>query len=253
MKHFLTLALFACSLVGYTQVSALFNPDYNGDSQIGVDDILGVLSHYDTAWDGNPNLGSVIYQGHSYKTVTINGREWMAENLRATAFQNGDAISDVSGNSEWNNQTSPALCGFAYPYLDEFFGKLYNGYAALDSRNVCPTSWHVPTSEEWIELALLLGDQPSSNFTGGNKWKSQIGWSESANGSNVSGFSALPSSYRHFSGSLVENYNHTGWWTSTQVNETSTEMIWLFESDQVSHVGYLNNAGYPIRCIKDSE
>ena len=51
MKHFLTLALFACSIVGYTQISASFNPDYNGDGYVGVDDILGVLSHYDTPWE----------------------------------------------------------------------------------------------------------------------------------------------------------------------------------------------------------
>ena len=60
MKHFLTLALFACSLVGYTQVSASFNPDYNGDGYVGVDDILGVLSHYDTAWEADAAQNMVV-------------------------------------------------------------------------------------------------------------------------------------------------------------------------------------------------
>lgn len=60
MKYFLTLALFACSLVGYTQVSASFNPDYNGDGYVGVDDILGVLSHYDTPWEAGAAENIVI-------------------------------------------------------------------------------------------------------------------------------------------------------------------------------------------------
>ena len=36
----------------FAQSNTLFNPDYNGDGFIGVDDILGALSFYDTAWDG---------------------------------------------------------------------------------------------------------------------------------------------------------------------------------------------------------
>tara|TARA_B110000003_G_scaffold274752_1_gene315502 strand:- start:932 stop:1810 length:879 start_codon:yes stop_codon:yes gene_type:complete len=60
MKYFLTLALFACSLVGYTQVSASFNPDYNGDGYVGVDDILGVLSHYDTPWEADAAENMVV-------------------------------------------------------------------------------------------------------------------------------------------------------------------------------------------------
>lgn len=60
MKYFLTLALFACSLVGHTQVSASFNPDYNGDGYVGVDDILGVLSHYDTPWEAGAAENMVV-------------------------------------------------------------------------------------------------------------------------------------------------------------------------------------------------
>ena len=60
MKYFLTLALFACSLTGYTQVSASFNPDYNGDGYVGVDDILGVLSHYDTPWEAGAAENMVV-------------------------------------------------------------------------------------------------------------------------------------------------------------------------------------------------
>ena len=43
----------------FAQSNTLFNPDYNGDGFIGVDDILGALSFYDNAWDGP--VAIVIY------------------------------------------------------------------------------------------------------------------------------------------------------------------------------------------------
>ena len=47
------------STSGFAQSNTLFNPDYNGDGFIGVDDILGALSFYDNAWDGP--VAIVIY------------------------------------------------------------------------------------------------------------------------------------------------------------------------------------------------
>ena len=53
------LAWFLLSTPSFAQSNTLFNPDYNGDGFIGVDDILGALSFYDNAWDGP--VANVIY------------------------------------------------------------------------------------------------------------------------------------------------------------------------------------------------
>ena len=64
MKNALSLACMLLvgillSTSGFAQSNTLFNPDYNGDGFIGVDDILGALSFYDNAWDGP--VAIVIY------------------------------------------------------------------------------------------------------------------------------------------------------------------------------------------------
>ena len=45
------LAGFMMSTASFAQSNTLFNPDYNGDGFIGVDDILGALSFYGNIWD----------------------------------------------------------------------------------------------------------------------------------------------------------------------------------------------------------
>ena len=54
MRLLFTIVIFALSLNAISQsTNYYFNPDYNGDSFIGIDDILGVLTAYDNAWSYN--------------------------------------------------------------------------------------------------------------------------------------------------------------------------------------------------------
>jgi len=36
-------------------------------------------------------------------------------------------------------------------------GGLYNGYAVVDSRGLCPAGFHVSTEAAWIDMELALG------------------------------------------------------------------------------------------------
>jgi len=87
-----------------------------------------------------------------YKTVTIGSQVWMAENLKVTHYRNGDQITSSKGLS-WPNTDEGARCELNdHPANIETFGKLYNGYAVMDSRKLAPEGWHIPSEQEIEKL-----------------------------------------------------------------------------------------------------
>lgn len=127
----------------------------------------------------------------------------MAQNLRTTKYKNGDAVPNVSNNFDWSNLGSGAYCwytnsnGFEQPY-----GKLYNWYAVIDSRGLCPTGWHVPSDAEWTTLTDYLG---GTSIAGGKmKETSTTHWiSPDSGATNESGFTGLPGGNRNSDGTFL--------------------------------------------------
>jgi uncharacterized protein (TIGR02145 family) len=97
------------------------------------------------------DTGSVSdIDGNSYKTVKIGNNTWMAENLKTTKFNDGSQIPNVTGNHEWGSLSCGAYCWYNNDENNkEEYGALYNQYVVMDSRNICPTGWHLPTPAEW--------------------------------------------------------------------------------------------------------
>ena len=75
----------------------------------------------------------------------------------------------------------------------ENYGRLYNAYAAMDERGLCPAGWHVPTGAIgtccWKWWARIT---PES----GTALKSTSGWSYNGYGTDDVGFAGLPGGYR---------------------------------------------------------
>ena len=152
----------------------------------------------------NPNLtyGTVSdIDSNVYKTITIGTQTWMAQNLNTTHYQNGDSIINANTNAKWNI-AGPAFVKYPYSKAsnwDSIYGKLYNGYAVIDTRNICPTGWHVPTDAEWKILYNYLGGEAIAvgqkiQETGTTHWKTEYGISTGV--TNESGFTALPGGTR---------------------------------------------------------
>jgi uncharacterized protein (TIGR02145 family) len=141
---------------------------------------------------------------------------------------------------------------------------LYNWHAVVDSRNVCPTGWHVPTDAEWSALINYL--DPNANGgntepnTAGGKMKSigtQLWQSPNLDATNESGFSALPGGQRWLDGTFqplgslggLESYGC--WWSNTQ----ETGAAWYRNIVNNDGSAYRSNApfsvGNSIRCLKD--
>ena len=105
MKHLLTLAtlVFATSCFGQDECDLTY--DGNGDGVVGSADLIDLLAEVGTCIDsvfvqcGDP----LLFDDHLYNTVSIADRCWFAENLRTRVYSNGDPISTVSGDDEWQD------------------------------------------------------------------------------------------------------------------------------------------------------
>jgi uncharacterized protein (TIGR02145 family) len=153
--------------------------------------------------------------------ILIGFQTWMTENLNVETFSNGDLISEAKTREELGKlckENKPPWCYYDNePKNGTKCGKLYNWYAVNDTRGLAPKDWHVPSSLEWAELSKFLG---GDNFSG-KKLKYSEGWSyngKAGNGTNQSGFSALPGGYlANYSGWVFENIGRYGcWWSSTE-------------------------------------
>jgi uncharacterized protein (TIGR02145 family) len=70
------------------------------------------------------------------------------------------------------------------------YGRLYNWNAA---KTACPAGWHLPSREEWGNLAKAAGGTGEYGTGGkaGKKLKAKSGWDNKGNGTDDYGFSVL--------------------------------------------------------------
>ncbi|MCE2712818.1 MAG: T9SS type A sorting domain-containing protein [Cryomorphaceae bacterium] len=205
------------------------------------------------------NLISVIGQtvsdidGNVYNTVSIGNQVWLGENLKVTKYNNQDPISLVLDDTQWSTETQAAYCYYQGDISNtNNYGNLYNWYVVNNSKNVCPTGYHVPSITEWEELITFLG----GNAVAGGKLK-EIGfahWLDPNTGAdNSSGFTLLPSGWRAHNNGFYESLSYMAYvWSSTSVDASSSSIILAgydspacYTSD--SHI----RTGLPIRCLKD--
>lgn len=215
-------------------------------------------SNYSTAIENSIELNfpdgttsTIKYNGYTYQTIYINGREWFAENLQTSKFQNGDNIPNVSDSSTWSELSTPGYCFYNNDQKthENNYGALYNWYAVI-SRDLCPIGWHVPTDAEWSQLTDYLGGYEVA----GSKLKNTTGWKDNRNGNNESGFSALPGGYRSSNGSFY-NIGHLGyWWSSKWVFDTNSawsRYLGYGTSGGIGRGGRSMGSGFSVRCIRD--
>ncbi|MFN5069819.1 MAG: FISUMP domain-containing protein [Bacteroidota bacterium] len=187
----------------------------------------------------------------SIKQVQIGTQIWMAQNSNVDHFRNGSLIPQARTDEEWleaGDNHLPAWCYYNNdPAYGEKYGKLYNWYAVMDSRGLCPTGWHVPSDAEWTILENYLGSEA------GTKLKASYGWYEGGNGTNSSGFSGLPGGYRY---SHLGFFNGVGffgyWWSSTESSSTSAWGRALGYNDGgANRPNYSKRSGFSVLCLRD--
>jgi len=208
------------------------------------------------------NTGTFVDErdGREYKWGKIGDQVWMAENL---AYDMG------SGCWAYDNDESNV----------EISGRLYTWEVATDA---CPSGWHLPSKDEWIELAKYLANN-GYNYDGSKGGSSdkiakamaaKFGWdTENEDGdvgfnqqrNNSSGFSSLP-------GGVLMHDNYLGgdgkwhftgqnttavWWSSSSGNQYYAFHAIIFSSSprlELRDKGTIycrKTNGHSVRCIKD--
>jgi uncharacterized protein (TIGR02145 family) len=179
-------------------------------------------------------------EGNRYPLFMIGSRVWMAGNLRTRTFRNGEKIPFLQQQNEWA-KSQGAACSLSEP--DETAGGdgglLYNWKAVNDKKGLCPGGWHVPSDQEWLDLAESLG---------GIK-KAAIQLSEAGDPP----FSA-PARFRFGNGEYsAEEGNSSQWWSVNPGDSPTPRNIMVNGMPkQVLFVGTQVDVGISLRCIKDN-
>lgn len=235
----------------------------------------------------------VLLLGASFEvysqSVKIGNQVWMTKNLDVDTFRNGDKIQEAKTDEEWKragDNKKPAWCYYNNePTNGAKYGKLYNWYAINDLRGLAPQGWHIPAAEDWMKLALELGN----DTTTGAKLKTTSGWGQwetnlscsnckteseegklkcevcrgsgvtgksvfSLNGNNESGFYGLPGGARKSTGEFVLIGLYTMWWSTTE--KTDLKAYYLdIDPGKKGKVRFDDSSkkaiGQSVRCLRD--
>jgi uncharacterized protein (TIGR02145 family) len=217
--------------------------------------------------------------GKTYKTVTIKGKVWMAQNLDYDYKVHKDPLHD--GDEEDPDfecdDTHPCVERLVYEYADQdqakLFGRLYSWAAAIDSaslaraetpltcgtgttctlptkvQGICPPDWRLPSFKEFLELAESACDSMFNVYCLTQEALfSTDGWNSEKNaGENWLGISLYPSGWYNFE-------------TSTEGQAGSGAFYWTASESSNANAYYHSGWGYStitkqralaVRCIQD--
>jgi len=99
-------------------------------------------------------------------------------------------------------------------------GLLYTWEAA---KKACPSDWHLSTDSEWSMLVNKFGGTDKA----GKALKSIKGWDEDGNGTNSSGFNALPAGIRR--GNRYEWVNLFRFWATSTPRDKKGKGTWVWD------------------------
>ncbi len=206
------------------------------------------------------------YDGNTYKVVKIGNQCWMAENLATKHYADGTPIPHITDNTTWHNQseTDKAWC---YPSNSssngDTYGALYTWAAAMNEESssnsnpsgvqgICPDGWHLPSGNEWEELADYLGGYSIAGVKlkekGTTLWKSP---NEGA--TNSSGFSGRPSGFRDTGGSFYDIGETALFWSSYSSGGMMADRFKIFYQYKMSSLTFSDKEfGFSVRCVKNN-
>jgi len=192
--------------------------------------------------------------GNTYGTTLIDGECWMRDNLRVTKLNDGTAIPEVQGDTDWYNQTGPARSSYDNSSANaDDYGYLYN-FFTVQTGKLCPTGWHLPSDTDIEDLQTSLG---GALIAGGRmKVNGTTHWdSPNTGGTNSSGFAGKGGGFRYAGGSFAEKGQTAYFWTTKVVSNgfTAKPYSLKYNSEALGLYGlaWLQESGFSCRCVRD--
>jgi uncharacterized protein (TIGR02145 family) len=197
-------------------------------------------------------VDSTLNNTKEYKAVTISNQTWMVANLNVNVFLNGDTIPEAKSVNDWisaSKNEQAAWCYYDNTISDgQSLGKLYNWYAVNDKRGLVPEGWRVPSKADFEQLVKNLGGEKLA----GAKLKSISGWGDKSNGTNESGFNAIPSGMRQFNGGYSNETDYSYFWSSTDRPGDNAWYFGLSNKNSIAKTFFSQKGnGFSVRCIKN--
>ena len=169
--------------------------------------------------------------GNPYNTIEIGNQVWMAKNLNAKYYPNGNEIVSFCYN---HDTTYCNNYGRLYPW-----SSIVGGVNNDSLLNICPMGWHVPTDKEWDILMDTLGGivYAGIKLRKGTKTNFHFQW-----GGNYQ--PALDVF------SFIDR--KTYYWSSTEYNSTSAWMRMTgFNTKNINRSTVPKEFAFSIRCVMD--
>lgn len=165
----------------------------------------------------------------SYRTIQVDGREWMADNL---------------------NFKSPN--SFCYKDEDDqcmAYGRLYSWGSA---NSACPAGFRLPSHADFESLWTAAG----ADFNAGYLLKTDYGWNGDTNGNDTLKFSAMPAGNRFDDETYGNMAKFAFFWSSDDSAEgipQGSARVWYLTSKSMAF-GYMakpKEFGFSVRCVRD--
>ncbi len=177
-----------------------------------------------------------------YHTVLIGTQCWMKENLRTTRYADGTTIplgtsasttdayryyptSNVNTNVNIRNV---GLYGYLYNWPAVMHGASSSSSVPSGVQGVCPTGWHVPSYNEWMQFLGFLsangyfcgGDsthtaKPLASISGWDSSTSSCAPGNNQSTNNATGFTAIAGGFNINSSMNGDLGEDAYFWTST--------------------------------------
>ena len=204
--------------------------------------------------------------GNIYTTILIGTQWWMVENLKTTKYRDGTLIPNVTDDVSWEGLSSGAYCDYDNDTANgATYGRLYNGYAIDDERNIAPEGWHVATGDDvWALLIYVAPISPNGGSGGKLKEAGFTHWVEpNAGATNSCAFTALPGGFRRVDPPQFMYLGEQGrWWASNSSGEENLEYFYMGYNHAMVRGSisgdsyplwppYNKSNGYSVRCVKD--